>query len=84
MRRFVEGIDQGRRRCFRSVLKTNRKQGRNPIRVVDAALLTSSTYRGWVRWSGRRGDGPGWYHPAVLLKLYIYGYLNQVESEPAA
>ena len=24
------------------------------------------------------------YHPSILLKLYIYGYLNRVQSSPAA
>ncbi len=24
--------------------------------------------------------GRPWYHPSVLLKLYIYGYLNRVQS----
>jgi transposase len=24
--------------------------------------------------------GPPSYHPSVLLKLYIYGYLNRVQS----
>jgi transposase len=27
-----------------------------------------------------RATGRPWYHPAVLLKLYIYGYLNRVQS----
>src|SRR4051812_18416836 len=27
-----------------------------------------------------RGNRPASYHPSVLLKLYIYGYLNRVQS----
>jgi transposase len=28
------------------------------------------------------GVTPGWpaYHPATLLKIYLYGYVNQVQS----
>ena len=33
-----------------------------------------------VRRCRARGDGRPAYHPAVLLKLYIYGYLNRVQS----
>ena len=38
----------------------------------------------WRNWASRarsrpRRDGPP-YHPAVLLKIYIYGYLNRIPS----
>ena len=44
-------------------------------------LLTNSTYRGWG-FDGVAPEATGRpsYHPAVLLKLYIYGYLNRVQS----
>jgi transposase len=29
--------------------------------------------------SGQTAERPA-YHPAVLLKIYLYGYLNQVQS----
>ena len=34
---------------------------------------------GWLggRASGRRGPA---YHPAALLKIYVYGYLNRMQS----
>jgi transposase len=42
-----------------------------------------STKSIWSSW-GQRGDpeatGRPSYHPSVLLKLYIYGYLNRVQS----
>jgi transposase len=41
---------------------------------MRSILLSSSSKRS----SRRRPAGP--YHPAVLLKLYIYGYLNRVQS----
>src|SRR5436190_13711314 len=39
-------------------------------------LLRNSTSRAW----GSMGSGRPSYHPAGLLKLYIYGYLNRVQS----
>src|SRR5271156_5524488 len=52
----------------------------NPVRVVDLFVdeldLLSLGFEGVVpEATGRPG-----YHPSVLLKLYIYGYLNQVSS----
>ena len=56
-----------------------RPGARNPVRVIDA--LADATDLGELRVRRRRarGDGPA-YHPSVLLKLYIYGYLNRVQS----
>src|SRR3974377_764857 len=44
-------------------------------------LLTNSTCRVWG-WGGAAPEATGRpsYHPTVLLKLYIYGYLNRVQS----
>jgi transposase len=52
----------------------------NPVRVIDAFVdaldLTDLGFDGvQPAATGRPG-----YHPAVLLKLYIYGYLNRVQS----
>jgi transposase len=40
------------------------------------SILPNSGSKAWIR--PRRGGLS--YHPAVLLKLYIYGYLNRVQS----
>jgi transposase len=52
----------------------------NPVRVVDAFVdeldLGELGFDGVAAaLTGRPG-----YHPAVLLKLYIYGYLNRIQS----
>lgn len=52
----------------------------NPVRVVDVFVdeldLAALGFDGVVpAATGRLG-----YHPATLLKLYLYGYLNQVAS----
>ena len=43
-------------------------------------LSMSLTWRGWASAVlSRRQQGPA-YHPATLLKIYFYGYLNRVQS----
>jgi transposase len=52
----------------------------NPVRVIDAFVgeldLRSLGFDG----AEPAGTGRPSYHPAVLLKLYVYGYLNRVQS----
>jgi transposase len=52
----------------------------NPVRVIDAfveALNLAELGFGGVE---PEATGRPSYHPSVLLKLYIYGYLNRVQS----
>ena len=78
MRRFVEGVDRGQGTLLPERLgRLDRRD--NPVRVIDAFVESSIWPLGFAR--GRsRGDGRPCYHPSVLLKLYIYGYLNRVQS----
>jgi transposase len=52
----------------------------NPVRIVDAFVeeldLISLGFKG----ADPASTGRPAYHPAVLLKLYIYGYLNRIQS----
>lgn len=52
----------------------------NPVRVVDAFVdeldLAAAGFDGMVPASTGRPA----YHPSVLLKVYIYGYLNRSPS----
>lgn len=52
----------------------------NPVRAIDAFvgqldLLNLGFDTAQAKATGRPG-----YHPATLLKLYIYGYLNRIQS----
>ena len=55
-------------------------QDDNPVRVIDAFVeeleLRSLGFDGAVP----AETGRPAYHPATLLKIYIYGYLNRVQS----
>ena len=52
----------------------------NPVRVIDAFVDHLDLAKlGFGRATAADTGRPG-YHPATLLKLYIYGYLNRVPS----
>ena len=51
-----------------------------PVRVIDAFVdALDLGGLGFVRAAAAATGRPG-YHPAVVLKLYVYGYLNRVQS----
>ena len=51
----------------------------NPVRVVDGFSRNSIWPSGFGGVDPEATGRPS-YHPSILLKLYIYGYLNRVES----
>jgi transposase len=52
----------------------------NPVRVVDVFVdELDLTQLGFEGMEPAQTGRPG-YHPAVMLKLYIYGYLNRIQS----
>jgi transposase len=79
MRRFVEGVDRSQTTLFPESLDDWIGED-NPVRVIDAFVdafdLRALGFEGVVP----EATGRPSYHPAVLLKLYIYGYLNRVQS----
>src|SRR6516162_9399881 len=79
MRRFVEGIDRGQATMFPECLEDWIDEN-NPVRVIDAFVdkldLSGLGFDGVAP----EATGRPSYHPSVLLKLYIYGYLVRVQS----
>jgi transposase len=79
MKRFVEGTDRGQSTLFPECLE-DWIGGDNPVRAigvfVDQLDLAELSFGG----VDPEATGRPSYHPAVLLKLYIYGYLNRVQS----
>jgi transposase len=79
MRRFVEGIDREQATLFPESLEDWVDQD-NPVRAIDAFVdkleLSALGFDGVAP----EATGRPLYHPSVLLKLYIYGYLNRVQS----
>src|SRR5215475_14024601 len=79
MKRFVEGEDRRQGallpHCLDDYVTEN-----NPVRVIEAFIdeldLATLGFDGVVpETTGRPA-----YHPATLLRIYLYGYLNHVQS----
>src|SRR2546423_1030057 len=79
MRRFVEGTDRGQSTLFPACLEDWIDED-NPVRVID--VFVDELDLGELGFDGIAPEVTGRpaYHPSVLLKLYIYGYLNRVQS----
>src|ERR1700723_700412 len=79
MRRFVEEADRGQSTLLPECLDDFIDES-NPVRVidvfVDALDLAEMSFEGVEPAATGRPS----YPPSVLLKLYIYGYLNRVQS----
>jgi len=79
MKRFIEGESRQQVSLLPECLDDYIGED-NPVRIVDAFVdeldLLSLGFKGAdPAFTGRPA-----YHPAVLLKLYIYGYLNRIQS----
>ena len=79
MKRFVEGIDRGQATLFPECLEDWIDEN-SPVRVIDAFVGKLDLSRLGFDGVAPEATGRPSYHPAVLLKLYIYGYLNRVQS----
>src|SRR3954467_12833297 len=79
MRRFVEGTDRGQSALFPECLEDWIGED-NPVRVIDGFAAELDLPALGVSGVDPEVTGRPSYHPSVLLKLYIYGYLNWVQS----
>ncbi len=79
MKRFIEGVDREQSTLFPERLEDYIGED-NPVRVVDV-FVDALDLRdvGFDRVAPEATGRPG-YHPSTLLKIYIYGYLNRVQS----
>src|SRR5712691_8719315 len=79
MKRFVEGVDRGQSTLFPECLDDWIDED-NPVRVID--VFVDELDLGALDFGGvdPKATGRPSYHPSMLLKLYVYGYLNRVQS----
>jgi transposase len=79
MRRFVEGADRSQSTLFPQYLEDWIGED-NPVRAID--VFVDELDLAELGFSGVEPEVTGRpsYHPSVLLKLYIYGYLNRTQS----
>ena len=79
MKRFVEGQDRSQLILLPDCLDDYVGED-NPVRIVDAFIdeldLAVLGFAGVIP----EATGRPSYHPVTLLKIYLYGYLNRVQS----
>ena len=79
MKRFVEGVARDQGGLFPAHLEDFVAED-NPVRAVDAFVDKLDLRALGFGAVDPSATGRPSYHPAALLKLYIYGYLNAVPS----
>jgi transposase len=79
MKRFVEGEDR-RQGVLLPEFLDDWVSEENPVRAIDVFVgeldLATLGFEGVVP----EATGRPAYHPGVLLKIYVYGYINQIAS----
>ena len=79
MGRYIDGQDRTQSVLFPERLDDWIDEG-NPVRAVDVFVdALDLAHLGFERALPADTGRPA-YHPATLLKIYIYGYLNRVQS----
>jgi hypothetical protein len=79
MKRFVEGADRGQSTLLPECLDDWIDE-ESPVRVIDAFVDALDLANLGFDGVEPAATGRPAFHPSVLLKPYIYGYLNRVQS----
>lgn len=79
MKRFIQGEHRGQSTLLPESLD-DYVADTNPVRVVDVFVDELDLGRLGFKGVVPAETGRPAYHPAVLLKIYIYGYLNRIQS----
>tara|TARA_R100001377_G_scaffold7162_1_gene3816 strand:+ start:693 stop:1061 length:369 start_codon:yes stop_codon:yes gene_type:complete len=76
---FIKGVNRSQSTLFPESLN-DFVNAENTVRVIDVFIealdLADLGFTGVIT----KSTGRPKYHPAVMLKLYLYGYLNRVQS----
>src|ERR1700686_2125244 len=79
MKRFVQGESRTQGillpECLDAYVADN-----NPVRVIDVFVDELDLRKLGFKGVDPSATGRPAYHPAVLLKIYLYGYLNRLQS----
>jgi len=79
MSRHIKGLSRSQATLFPEMLDDLVSE-ENPVRVIDVFVdELDLEHLGFKRVKPKNTGRPG-YHPATLLKIYIYGYLNRIQS----
>jgi transposase len=78
MSKFIEGQDRSQGTLFPERLDDYVEED-SPVRVIDV-FIDDLDISGLGFWTELAATGRPRYHPKTMLKLYVYGYLNRVQS----
>ena len=76
---FIEGCDREQLVLFPDRLGDWISED-HPVRVIDVFVDALDLAAAGFQRTSAAGTGRPGYHPSVLLKLFVYGYLNRVPS----
>jgi len=79
VKRFVQGEHRGQGTLLPQSLD-DYVSDTNPVRVVDVFVDELDLVKLGFEGAIPADTGRPAYHPAILLKIYIYGYLNRIQS----
>jgi transposase len=79
MKRFIEGEDRSQSTLFPEHLDDYIAED-NPVRVIDVFVDELDLQELGFEGLQPEATGRPAYHPGSLLKIYIYGYLNRIQS----
>ena len=78
MKRYIEGEERSQATLFPESLDDYIMED-NPVRVIDVFVDTMDLSKMGFKTVPAETGRPS-YHPSTMLKLYIYGYLNRIQS----
>src|SRR5450759_4538657 len=79
MKRYVEGENRAQSTLFPKSLEDYIAED-NPVRVVDVFVDELDLKQLGFDGAEPEATGRPAYHPGTMLKIYIYGYLNRIQS----
>ena len=79
MKRFIQGQDRTQSTLLPELLDEYITED-NPVRVIDAFVDQLALAALGFEGVDPAQTGRPSYHPSVMLKIYIYGYLNRIQS----
>ncbi len=79
MKRFVAGESRSQATLFPELLDDFVSED-NPVRAIEAFVEALDLRQLGFKGVDPHATGRPAYHPAVLLKIYLYGYLNRIQS----
>ncbi len=79
MKRFIEGEERSQIALLPECLDDYVTED-NPVRVIEVFVDELDLHALGFKGMQPALTGRPSYHPSVLLKLYLYGYLNRVQS----